>query len=704
MIAIYKRELKSFFYSFIGWLFLAVNLFMMGLYFTVYNVISGYPNIAYVLQSVVFLFMILIPVLTMRSLSEERKLKTDQLIMTAPVTIGKIVLGKYLALLSVFSIPVIIIGLLPFVLSFFGAFQIGSSYTALCGYFLYGALGLAIGLFISSLTESIVISAVLTFIVLFLGYLMSGICSIISQTGNVLTKILSVFDMVGRFDEMLNGNFYVPSAVYYLSGTFLFLFFTVQSLRKRRYSISSSGFKKGVYSIGMAAAATALTIVVNTAVSRLPENFLSIDVTSNKLFTLTSDTKEFVSALSDDIILYVLVGEEYKDINLDKTLRKIEDLSEHITVTYVDPTVNPRFYSNYSLEEPSANSIIAVGPERSRIIDYDSIYEYEFYSYYEYQITGYDGEGQIVSALAYVTTDEMPKIYVVGGHQELELEERFIQAIQKENIDYEPLSLLTVEEVPEDAQAIIINAPLNDFSEDDADKVIAYLEKGGNAIIVPSWTDEKLPNFERILAYYGVSVAEGVIIEDNADRYYQQIPYLIFPQIDSAPMTEKIIDTAVFSPYAQGLLYDDMEGVYYTPLLETSESSFIKAFGQSDLEIATDFRKEEGDTDGPFVIALHAEKTVENAEVSNAVIVGVEFFFTTDADSIVPGNNVKFFGSVISALTDHVSSILIPVKQYTELLSFSTRIAAIVRVISMIVIPLCCLAAGFIIWFYRRRK
>ena len=152
MTAIYKREVKAFFHSFIGWLFLAVNLFMFCIYFTVYNIISGYPNIAYVLQSVVFLFMILIPVLTMKSLSEERKLKIDQLILTAPVSIFKIVLGKYLALLTVFALPVVIIGIVPFILSFFGAFQIGPSYTALCGYFLYGALGLAIGLFLSSLT------------------------------------------------------------------------------------------------------------------------------------------------------------------------------------------------------------------------------------------------------------------------------------------------------------------------------------------------------------------------------------------------------------------------------------------------------------------------------------------------------------------------------------------------------------------------
>ena len=143
----------------------------------------------------------------------------------------------------------------------------------------------------------------------------------------------------------------------------------------------------------------------------------------------------------------------------------------------------------------------------------------------------------------------------VQTHQELELEERFLQAMQKENIVYEPLSLLTQDAVPDDAQAVIINAPLNDFSEAEADKVIAYLEKGGNAILIPSWTDEEMPNFERILAYYGVSViTDGVIIEGDADRYYQQIPYLIFPQINAAPVTDRIIDVSVLAPYAQTLL------------------------------------------------------------------------------------------------------------------------------------------------------
>lgn len=701
MIAIYKREVKSFFHSFIGWLFLAATLLLMGIYFTVYNMLCGYPNISYVLQSVIFLFIITIPILTMRILAEERKQKTDQLILTAPITVGKIVLGKYLALVTVFAIPVLVIGLTPVILSFFGTFQMGVSYTALFGFFLYGCMALAIGMFLSSLTESIVIAAVLTFIALFLGYLMSGLCSIISTTGNLLTKCLSAFDMASRFDEMTGGSFSVPSVVYYISCTLFLLFCTTQSIQKRRYS-ASNGMKIGAYSSGMIAITVVLTVVVNIVVAQLPAEILSLDVTSNKLFTLTEDTKEFVPTITEDVTIYVYANEETKDVSLDKTIQKIKELSDHITVTYVDPSINPKFYTKYTDAAPSSNSLIVVGAKRSRVIDYSSIYSYEIdYTTYDYQITGYDGEGQITSALAYVTTDDMPKIYIITGHDELELEAQFTQTIQKENIEYEELSLLSVTEIPEDAQAIIIDAPLNDYSEDDVNKVISYLEKGGNALLIPTWTDTEMPNFQKILDFYGVSIVEGMIVETDSSMLYGD-PFYLFPQINSDEITASVYNTSVFAPYAQGLSYsDETEGVYYTPLLQTSDGSYSK----TDLETATEYDKSEGDIDGPFVIALEAEKTVADNAVSNAIIIATENLFTENADSIVPGCNVKLFSGVLAAMTEHESSVSIPVKQYdTSIIAFSSRASYVVGVVSILIIPLSCLVIGFVIWFNRRKK
>ncbi|MCM1087543.1 MAG: Gldg family protein [Muribaculaceae bacterium] len=702
MIAIYKREVQSFFHSMIGWLFLAVTLFIQGLYFTVYNIVYGYPNTSVVLQGALFIFLMMMPILTMRSIAEDRKLKTDQLILTAPVTVGRIVLGKYLALLTVFAVPVVIIGVTPLLLSFTGSFQMAVSYTALLGFILYGALALAIGLFLSSLTENVVIAAVLAFVVLFLGYMMSGLCSLISTTGNVLTRALSAFDMVGRFDEMAGGSLYVPSVVYYLSLIFFLLFCTKQSIQKRRYGVSGKGKKVGVCNLSAVIAALVLTILVNVGVGMLPGKFLSFDMTTNKLYTLTKDTENFVKGLSEDLTIYVLASESGMDSNLDKMIRKIETLSEHITVSYVDPSVNPLFYSNYTETAPSSNSLIVTGPQRSRVIDYNDIYVYEMdYASYQSQITGYDGEGQIVSAFAYVTTDDMPRIYGITGHGELALEGQFEQAVQKENVEYQELSLLTVEEIPEDAQAIILNAPTADYSSDDADKVLAFLEKGGNAVIIPTWTGESMPNFERILAYYGVSIEEGMIVEGDNSKYYSN-PFCLFPQINYDELTVSVFDAAVFAPFTQGIIYDEeTQDISYVPLLETSEASYSKV----DVETATDYTKSEEDIDGPFVIALKAEKNVQDNAVSDVVIVATEQMFSESADSVVPGNNLKLFGNVISSLVEHESSILIPVKYYdANLLSFRARTCIVIGVLTILVMPVASLAVGFVIWFLRKRR
>lgn len=146
MSAIYKKELKSYFNTGIGWLFLAATLCLVGLYFTIYCLLYGYPYISYALTSVSFLYFITIPVLTMKILAEERKQKTDQLILTAPVSIGKIVLGKYLAMLSILAIAMVVICIYPLVLSRFGTVPMLQSYVAILGYFALGAVSIAIGM------------------------------------------------------------------------------------------------------------------------------------------------------------------------------------------------------------------------------------------------------------------------------------------------------------------------------------------------------------------------------------------------------------------------------------------------------------------------------------------------------------------------------------------------------------------------------
>ena len=707
MKAIYKRELRSYFCSFTGWLFVAVNLFVMGLYFIVYNMLMGYPTIAYVLQSIVFTFIVTIPILTMRTLSEERKNKTDQLILTAPVSVGRIVLGKYLALATVLFLPTAFMGIVPLFLMQGGEFRLGVSYASLLGFFLYGCLALAVGLFLSSLTESVVIAAVLSFGALFLGYIMPGISNLLTSTGTsavttMIGNVLSCFDMVSRFDTLSSGYFELEAVVYYLTAIGLALFCTAQTIQKRRYNVSGGGLKMGAYSVTGILLAIALTVAINLGLNYVPEQYSSFDLTENRLYALTDETKAFLSGLSEDVTIYVLAEEGAGDKDLSKTLERMEDQSGHIKVKYVSPAKNPNFYQNYTDAQPASNSLIVEGQKRSTVVDYGDIYTYEMdYSTYSYQTTGYDGEGQTVSALAYVTTEDMPVFYMIGGHGELELEEKFLNTIAKENVAYETLMLHTVDEIPEGAQGVILNAPTGDYTKEDAEKIIAYLQKGGNALIVSTMAEGEMTNFKSILDFYGISEVDGTIVEQDRNFYYQN-PYYLFPEIESTDVTASLADGLVFAPFSKGLSYDDTsDEIHYTPLLTTSSSAFSK----TEITDNSDFSKGTNDVDGPFTVSLEAEKGTEDGSTSHAFVVGGESLFTSLADEMAPGNNVKLFSSMISALADRESSVAIPVKSLSmPNLVFKAQTAYIAAILCVIVIPLATLAAGLVIWLRRRRR
>ena len=287
MTAIYKRELKSYLTSMVGYLFIFFVLVLTGIYFSAYQLSAAYPKFETTLSAVTFVFLIGVPILTMRVLAEERKQKTDQLLLTAPVSVGNIVTGKYLALVTVYAIPLLVLCTYPLIMSKFGTVDFGTAYTAILGFFLLGCANIAIGLFMSALTESQVIAAVLTFVLLFAFYMMNGISSFFSKTSmstcvtfgllilaaaiivytmikNVLIsaavgvigevilvivyllkssifeggiqKVLDIFNLSGHFDNFTNNIFDIKGIVYFLSVIAVCLFLTMQSILKRRWN------------------------------------------------------------------------------------------------------------------------------------------------------------------------------------------------------------------------------------------------------------------------------------------------------------------------------------------------------------------------------------------------------------------------------------------------------------------------------------
>lgn len=704
MIAIYKRELKSYFHSFIGLLFIGFTLFFIGLYFTVYNLMNGYPYFSYTLSGIIFIFIVSVPILTMKILAEEKKQKIDQLILTAPVSISGVVMGKFLALSTIFFIPTVISGVYPLILTAFGSIPLTETYLAVLAFFLFGETCIALGLFVSSLTESQVISAVITFALIFIGYMMSSICSLISSTGNVLTKILGCYDLYTRFFNMIQGTLNLESIAYYVSVTALVLFLTVQAIQKRRYSISVKKLSFGAYSTGMIVIAMVVTVVFNLAVSQLPDRIKAVDITTSKMYTLTEDTKNFLNTIDEDVKIYVMSSESDKDTTLAQTLDRYEDYCKYITVEYINPAVNPNFSSKYTNSSITYGSLIVVSDKRSTLIDSSSIYESSYdYETYTSNTTGYDGEGQVTSALDYVLSDEVTKVYLTSGHGEMTMESNITDAMNKANIETNTLTLMQEESVPEDGSCLIIAAPSTDFSTDDAKKVKEYLDNGGNVIVIYGYTDEDMTNFDQLLSYMGMSVTKGLVVETDKMYYYQN-QYLLLPDMEQDTFTEGLVnDYLVYAPFSQGIQISDpeAEGMTYEAFLNTSDSAFAKV-GYSD---AQTLEKEEGDEDGPFSIGVSAEKVVGD-KTATMVLYSCQQMFTNSVNEAVSGANQKLYMNTVNHfIEERESSISIPVKSYdVSSLMITSSNTIMLGIMTTVVLPLLSIVAGIVIWLRRRKR
>lgn len=292
MLAIYKKELRSYFNSMIGYVFMAFFLLIIGVYyfFNYYffnNLIYYMANFEYTLSLISFIFILLIPLLTMRLMAEENRQKTDQLLYTAPVSATAIVLGKFLAVFTIFAMVMGITCFYPLILSFYGDVQLSSAYAGIGAFLLLGAAYLSMGLFISSLTDSQVVAAVISFVVFLFTVLMDGIAGMFSSdnktaviifsvililicimlykmmhnltvaigVGVICEAVLLVFYFINptlfdgsvrkvfswlsvntRYDNFSIGVFDLSAIVYYISFTILFNFLTVQVIKKKRWS------------------------------------------------------------------------------------------------------------------------------------------------------------------------------------------------------------------------------------------------------------------------------------------------------------------------------------------------------------------------------------------------------------------------------------------------------------------------------------
>lgn len=475
---------------------------------------------------------------------------------------------------------------------------------------------------------------------------------------------------------------------------------------KIKGSFNGKYIKNGSYSMVISVIFVVIVVVANMIVNTLPAKYSEIDVSDQKIFSIGSKTEEFLKKLDKDVTIYQVAASGSEDETIKKLLQKYEDASDHIKVEQKDPVVNPKFTSEYTDNQVAANSLIVECGDRSKIVDYNNIYETSIdYNTYSYNTTGFDGEGQITSAISYVTSDNLPVLYTLDGHGEKDISSVIREDIEKANIEIRSLNLLTEENVPEDAACLMINSPSSDISEDEKNVILDYLEKGGKAMIFSDYTEERMDNFDALLENYGVERVDGIVMEGDAQHYAMKMPYYLIPTVKN---TESISDFSskgyyALAPYAQGIRKLDSvrDTVTIESLLSTSDDAYSKVNIKSE-----SLEKTEEDIEGPFDIGVSITETLQNDKKTQIIYYSTANLMDSQINQAVAGGNEQMIMESLNWMcsSDETETVAIPSKSLEIApLTLTAYDVSFWKICVMGLIPGFFLVVGFCVWLKRRK-
>lgn len=469
-------------------------------------------------------------------------------------------------------------------------------------------------------------------------------------------------------------------------------------------SLKTKNVKFGAYSSALTAIVVVVAVVVNLFFSTVLDDKVTFDMSPDNLYSIGSQTKEFLKNLDEDVTITVLADKDNSDSTINQLLDMYKGASGHIKVDYVDPNVDINAANAYS--GLSANSLVVACGTKETTIDINSIYVSDYSAYYttgEMQ-TSFDGEGQITSAIDYVTSDDLPMLYNITGHGEMTLSAKVSSLVSKENIQMSDLNLMTSGGIPEDCDSLLITAPSKDYTAEEAETIINYLDNGGSAMVLSYYTENDMPNFKSILSAYGININEGIVMESSSNYY--QYPMYIIPNIESTELTGELADERanilIFN--AQGLTADEESEAVTTKLLSSSGGAYSKPIKGGRLET---YEKEAGDIDGPFAYAYLSEKGSDE-KIGRLIIVSSVTLIDDGITQNTSLGNLEFYMNCLNYLTgggEADSSISIDAKNINaEYMTVPAMHATTFMFATIILIPAVILIIGLVVWFKRRKR
>lgn len=453
--------------------------------------------------------------------------------------------------------------------------------------------------------------------------------------------------------------------------------------REKHNLIGTKAFRKGSYSTVIMVVIIAIVIAANVMFSKLPTAARNIDVSSNNLYSIGDTTHSVLDGLKNDVEIIVIKDKESTDKRISTLLAKYADYSDHIKVTYKDPVLYPSVLTTYDTEENNIVIKCDATDKTTKVAFSDIIVTSTSYYGSTYE-TSFDGEGQLTKAIDYVSNENNKLIYTISGHGESDLGKNISGLISKSNFNVKSVNLLVDNGIPDDCDMLICNQPTKDLADDELKLLREYMENGGKMTVVLADTTTKTPNFDALMADYGISKVNGYIAD--TERYYGQNVYQIFPNYSSGDITGKFGSeeyTLLFG--SLGLKVEKTDGVTVDEFLTTSNKG-AAVVGENDY------------TEGKYTLAAAATKDESIFTVFGSASI-IDDKFTSYYTNLM---DLQVFMNSITSNFDDVSNISI------DSISLQTTYNTIangsgIGAIFIGIIPVALLILGFLRWFGRRK-
>ncbi len=617
MTAVFFRELLSYFISPMGYVYLAAFYVLAGYEYTVI-ILSGRADMSYEFTFLYTVILLLIPILTMRLMSEDRKQKTEQLLFSAPVSLSGITAGKYLSAVTVYFMGIAVTLLHAAALSPFTEMNWELVFGNFIGIMLMGMACISMCMFISAQTENQIVAAIGGFASVMVVLSLNSIAGLVSF--EPLRKILYSFSFYSRYHDLTMGIFRAEDLFFFISFSCVFFLLTVTNLEKRRG-------RHNILTTGTSVLFIILAVTANSIVGKLAERYeWSVDLTEDGRYAISEDSINYLKDLKEDVSITVFVDEEdmasgsYYIVQAYHNLTEYERQSEKVELEFVDLVDHPAYASQYPTLEINAYDILVQTDDRQEVLALKDLFEYDSTGS---EITASRVEQMVTNAVVSVTAEEKSKVTILTGYGEL-FPTDLKELLEVNGYAVTEQSLLTGE-IDEEAQTAVLFAPQKDLEEDSLRKIRAWLDQDGrqgkNLFVFFDPNAAKLPGLEKYLNEWGIKTGEGYAFESNSNLYYNRFYYPVAQYMDmeyASDMTgSDLTIMALCRPV--DVLFESKDNYETSILLGFSPTSGIIQSG--DTEVTAD--KITGNVNG-MVLSSHryygSEVTVSNVAVSGSAL------------------------------------------------------------------------------------